>query len=560
MKKKIVLGFVALCLILLMLMGISCVYVREGKSGPLAGFAYTVNPFSRSVMLIRYTGNESDVIIPGQVHILGIPMRTELVSQTLLCGNEHIVSVTFEPGAQLFLGSMHGLFEGCTALEYACLSGLDTRGVTDMARAFRNCRSLRHADMTGMDTAAVETMYAMFSGCSALERIDGYAQFDTGALKVMSFAFSDVRRLDRIDLSAWDLDQLEAGAWCFQNCRAREIRLPDNLAVISAGFMDHASSVEGEEFAIPAGVKAIGFAHTFYDFAGEDFVRFAVPQENSAYRVIDGALYTADGTALLAVPRGMTFENGVFALPEGVTFLPELCFSRNRHFHTLLLPDSYVIRQHVPLHDPQYILPGDGGNINAGNSLSIALYMYTAVTDYAVKGSNPRYRSADGVIYSCDMREIIAVPARYDRWLEIPVGVTAWRESAMWAEGPASVDRLMENCPGVSIPASMTEIAQDQIDMLNRLRRKRYHEAFEIDVHPDNPAFEIDGDGYLRRLDARQIRNKAKKEREHLLTFFFVLFSDNQFAIGHPAKPDMTAGTCTISARRGRSRSPSSER
>lgn len=504
MRKKKALCFAALCLVLLILSGVSCVHVREGKSGPLAGFMYTVNPFSRSVMLVGYAGGETAVRVPGRVRVLGFPLRTQIVSPMLFSGNEQVVSVTFEPGAQLLFGSMRSLFEGCTALEYADLSALDTRGVTDMAYAFRGCRSLVHADMTGMDTASVETIYGMFSGCAALEQLDGYVHFDTGALRVMSFAFNDVRKLGVIDLSAWDLDQLEASAWCFQRCGAEEIRLPDNLAVISAGFMNHAASVAGEEFILPAGVQAIGYAHTFYDFAGEDFVRFVVPPENDAYKAVGGALYSADGAALLAVPRGMTFENGVFALPEGVTFLPELCFSRNRQFHTLLLPDSYEIRQHVPLRDPQYTLPGDGGNINAGNSLSIALYMYTAVTDYAVKESNPRYCAADGVIYSRDRKEMIAVPARYDRRLEIPEGAAVWRESAMWAQGSPDVDRLMENCPGVSIPASMTEIAQDQIDMLNRLREKRYHETFEISVAPGNPVFETDGDGCLRWRDAQR--------------------------------------------------------
>lgn len=483
---------------------------REATGGPLAGYTYLRNPFTLTVTLIDYHGEEASVTVPAACRLHGVPFRVKIYAPSLFAGNEEIVSVRLDEGVRFAWDAMHGLFSGCSRLIEADLTGADTRGVRDMGYLFMNCKALERADLTGIDASAVESISGMFSNCGALEEIRGYEALDTSSLRLMHHAFSGVKSMERIDLSAWDLSRLENGAWCFQSCGAKEIRLPDNLPVISAGFMNHAAAIEGEAFAIPPGVKAIGYAHTFYDFATEDFARFVVPPENNAFSVIDGALYTADGAALLAVPRGMAFDGGVFALPEGVTFLPELCFSRNKHFHTLVLPDSYEIRPYVPLRDPQYQINGDGGNINAGSSLSIALYLYTAVTDYAVKESHPLYRAENGLLFSRDMRALVAVPARYDRRIVLPEGVRSWQTYAMWAEGSAGVDRLMENCPGVDIPATLTDIAQDQIDMLNRLAEKQYHESFEIAVSPDNPVYRVDGAGRLAR------REEAMEDQENL--------------------------------------------
>ena len=475
----------------------SAVRPREAANGPLAGYTYLRNPFTLTVTLVHYHGEESSVTVPAACRLHGVPFRVKIYAPSLFHGNQEIVSVRFDEGVRFAWDTMNGLFSGCTSLIEADLKGADTRGVRDMGDLFMNCKALTRADMTGIDASAVENISRMFSNCGALEKLIGYEALDTSSLMRMHHAFSGVKKLEIIDLSAWDLSRIENSSWCFQSCGAKEIRLPDNLAVISAGFMNHAAAIAGEVFSIPPEAKAIGYAHTFYDFATEDFTRFSVPPENRDFSVINGALYTADGSALLAVPRGMAFDGGVFALPEGVVFLPELCFSRNRHFHTLVLPDSYEIRPYVPLHDPQYRLNGDSGNINAGSSLSIALYMYTAVTDYAVKDSHPLYRAENGLLFSRDMRTLVAVPARYDRRIIIPEGVRSWQTYAMWAEGSAGVDRLMENCPGVQIPASLTDIAQDQIDMLNRLAEKKYNECFEIAVSPDHPVYRVDEAGYL---------------------------------------------------------------
>ena len=458
------------------------------------------------ITLTKYVGTATAVTVPGSFDIEGRRYATELYSPTVFRGNTTLQSVTLEAGVGFMSRSMRLLFAECSALTDVDLSAIDSSAVTDMSYLFYQCGAIQSLDLSGLDTARVVSMRAMFYYCSKLSDLRGYENWDTGALEDMYMTFCRVAYSVKastpvcIDLSRWDLSRVKNTGWCFQQCRAQQILLPDNLAVVSAGFMNHAIRYAGSSFTVPEGVKKIGYAHTFYDFATDDFVEFRVAEGNTAYQAIDGVLYSADGTELLAVPRNKPFEDGLFEVPEGVNYFGELSFSRNYNIHTVLLPDSYEI-QYVPVYDPRYIVCDDTGNLNAGTNLSIAIYCYTGVTAYAVKDSNPRYASLDGVIYAKDMTSVVAVPARYDRVLAVPEGVTDWAREAMWADGSDTVDKLMANCPGVSLPSTLKTISEDQLDMLNRLHRNRADsdKPFTITLAGDNPCFRLDEDGCLCR-------------------------------------------------------------
>ncbi len=473
-------------------------------SGAPEDFDYTLDEEKHCVVLSRYTGSSPAVTVPGAYEINGQSWRTVLDSETVFRGNTTLTSVTVGAGVGFLNDSMRLLFGECSKLSAVDLSEIDTAGVTNMNYVFYKCTALRSLDLSAFDTASVVGMYGMFSNCTMLSELTGYENWDTGSLEDMGFTFDHVASASKagtlacIDLSRWDLDQLRRSAWCFQICRARQILLPDNLAIMSAGFLNHATKVTGSSFTIPAGVKKIGYAHTIYDFATDDFVEFIVAEGNEHYKAVDGILYSMDGTEMLAVPRNKPFENGVYEIPEGVTFLGELSFSRNYNIHTLVLPDSYALR-YVPVYDEEYIVYKDTGNLNAGSNLSIAIYCYTGITDYAVKDTNPRYSSRNGLIYSKDGKSLMAVPARYAAAMELPEGTERWEREAMWADGGSTVDGLLKNCPGVSIPASLTYIETEQLAMLNRLHANRAGGAnpFTITLDPANPAFRLNEDGTL---------------------------------------------------------------
>ena len=477
-----------------------------------ASFEYTLNKANRTVTLTRYIGTETVIEIPKSYVVKGVSYQTVLDSASLFKGNSTITSVTIDEGVTYKDNAMSYLFSECSKLTSVDLSAVDTTAVTDMSYMFYKCSALSAVDLTGLDTENVTTMRGMFSYCTKLTSLDGYEDWDTGSLVDMYHMFNRVASaagsatLACIDISNWDLDQVKNTGWCFQLCYAEQILLPDNLAVMSAGFLNHATKVTGTSFTIPAGVKKIGYGHTIYDFATNDFVEFIVAEGNTNYKTVDGILYSADGTEMLAVPRNKAFENGTYQIPEGVDFLGELSFSRNYNIHTLVLPDSYEI-YYVPVNDPEYIVFEDKGNLNAGTNLSIAIYCYTGITEYQVKKSNPRYTSRDGIIYSKDMKEVVAVPARYAQEIQIPEGVTTWNREAMWADFENNSERtlagLLSNCSGVTIPLTLKEMADDQLQMLNLLCEMRAgtDNPFVITIAEGNCWFVLDDEGKLMMVD-----------------------------------------------------------
>ncbi|MCR4616457.1 MAG: DUF285 domain-containing protein [Clostridiales bacterium] len=500
MKKRILSLFLT---VLIMLVLIPTVSAQTGGS-ELAEWNHTVDEEAGTVILTKYIGDADSVTVPASFDVQGQVYGTVLATTTVFRANTGLKSISISEGVRFLNNSMRMLFGDCTALTNVDLSAVDTSDVVSLSYLFYNCSALKAVDLSSFDTGSVTEIYAMFSGCTRLSGLTGYENWNTSSLKIMSFAFNKFANSlsasvhVTIDLSHWDLSNLSASAWCFQNCRAQQILLPDNLAIMSAGFLNHATRYEGTSFTVPAGVKKIGYAHTLYDFATDDLIEIRVAEGNTNYIAIDGILYSADGKEMLAVPRNKPFENGVFEIPEGVDFLGELSFSRNYNIHTVLLPDTYEI-EYVPLYDDRYIVYADTGNLNAGTNLSIAIYCYTGITDYAVKDTNPRYSFADGIIYSKDMKHMVAVPARYNKVMDIPEGVTSWDVEAMWADGSSTVDNLLANCAGVNIPATMKEIADDQLTMLNRLysNRKDTSNPFTITVAEGNKFFRLDETGLI---------------------------------------------------------------
>lgn len=502
MKKRVLSLLLAALLVLLLL---PTAAAQTGGSA-LDDWNYTVDEEAGTVTLTKYIGAADSVTVPAGFEVQGRNYDTVLASQTVFRANTGLKSVTIGEGVRFSNNSLRLLFGDCTALTAVDLSAADTSGVVRMDYMFYNCSALKTVDLSAINAASVTNIRAMFSGCTNLSGLTGYENWDTSSLENMSFAFNKfVQSVSAsvrvtIDLRNWDLSHITNSGWCFQNCRAQQILLPDNLAMMSAGFLNHATRYEGTSFTVPSGVKKIGYAHTLYDFATNDLTEIRVADGNTDYIAVDGVLYSADGREMLAVPRNKPFENGVFEIPEGVDFLGELSFSRNYNIHTVILPDTYEI-EYVPIYADRYIIFEDSGNLNAGTNLSIAIYCYTGITDYAVKDTNPRYASADGIIYSKDRTHVVAVPARYNKAMNIPEGVTHWDKEAMWADGSTTVDNLLANCSGVTIPSTLKEIADDQFAMLNRLHANRKNTAnpFTITVAAGNTAFYLDENGALCR-------------------------------------------------------------
>ncbi len=502
-----------LALMLCLLMGLSalpalCLSAAAEETGGLRqeDWKYSVYDQNGTVRLTRYIGAANTVIVPAALEVDG-KAYAAILCDGAFQNNTTLTSVTMSEGVK-FSQWMQSLFYGCSALTHVDVSGADTSGVTDMRYMFSGCTALETLDLSSFDMSSVGSIDSMFSGCQALSGLTGYENWDTSSLKDISFTFSRFvyavgsKVPVTIDLRNWDLSKIRNSCACFQNCGATKILLPENLAVMSAYFLNHVALHEGASFTIPAGVKQIGYAHTLYDFGTNAMIEYIVPEGNTNFKAVDGVLYSADGKELLAVPRAKRFANQVFEIPEGVEFMGELSFSRNPTFSKVILPDSFEIK-YVPYEDERYELYWDSGNVNVGTNLSIAIYCYTNTTDYEVKETNPRYTSENGVVYAKDMYRVVAIPARYNRVMDIPEGVVRWEREAMWADGSATVDSLLTFCPGANIPATLKAMASDQLTMLNRLHtnRKNSSRPFTITVAEGNEHFRLDENGCLEVID-----------------------------------------------------------
>ena len=359
----------------------------------------------------------------------------------------------------------------------------DTSKVKDMDSLFANNTRLEDlSTINNLDVSSVENMANMFTNCSSLESIN-IANWNVSKVQSMANMFNYCTKLVSIDLSSWNMSNVSNNSTMFQNTGFKTLAMSNNYTRIDSYMFNRNEFYSNSSFSIPNTVTYIGNSHVFYYFGLSDvFNKFIVESGNTSFKTIDDILYTYDGTRLISVPRGKTFVNNKFEIPEGVTFLNELSFSRNQNIDTLVLPNSYVIERYIDENNNSY------GFINSGNSLSVAVYAYTSIKEYEVKNDNTRYSSYGGCIYSKDGSELIAIPLHYTGVLNIKAGTTTIGQEAFWTDEDARsyVDMLTQ----INIPSSVTTIEANQLTTLNALM-SRSTNPVTITIDSGNTAYQI---------------------------------------------------------------------
>ncbi len=210
--------------------------------------------------------------------------------------------------------------------------------------------------------------------------------------------------------------------WAFRDCSLlTEIKIPESV-----------TSIDGNEFSDCSSLTEI-----------------SVDLNNADYCSVDGVLYTKDMQTLVAYPVGRTDE--VFEISDSVTSIGDSAFLSSILLKQIKIPDSVI---------------SVGGWAFAGCSTlerimfpksvasvgSMVFYGCSSVTEISVDPDNAAYCSVDGVLYTKDMRTIIAYPAgKTDRSFEIPENVTSIEESAF-------ID--CSSLEQITIPDSVTSIGE----------------------------------------------------------------------------------------------------
>lgn len=129
-----------------------------------------------------------------------------------------IASVRILPGVTA-VASCYGMFEGCSSLKTANLTGLDTSSARTMGSMFKGCSSLVSVVFGGMDTSSVQSMSSMFNGCESLVSLD-LSGFDTTEVSSMDRMFYSCKALESLDLSGFKTGLVETMNGMFGHCKS----------------------------------------------------------------------------------------------------------------------------------------------------------------------------------------------------------------------------------------------------------------------------------------------------------------------------------------------------
>ena len=161
------------------------------------------------------------------------------------------------------------------------------------------------------------------------------------------FAFDTCQNLSSVELP----EGLEyIGYAAFQCCyKLDKIVFPKSLRYVQNFSYNHLCSANNSSIWIPASIELFGEndihypAHMFYDCGTEVFTSFKVSKNNPSYKSKNGILYTKDGKTLVSIPRGKNFKNQTYIMPNSISNLGELSFSRNQNIKNVVISDNLIV-------------------------------------------------------------------------------------------------------------------------------------------------------------------------------------------------------------------------
>ena len=288
MKKTIHRGKILLALLLCAMMaaGLLPGTAKEAKTETAGDYQYKLNDDSQTVTITKYIGTGSNITIPetiGDYYITGIDEKafqnTQITDLTIPAsvariGNQafsnctDLTVVRFEEGSDtITLGS--GLFEGCTNLKTAVLSGRITStndrmfcGCTKLSsvtypetlsvigkQAFANT-ALDTADLSGTKLGSIGE--GAFSGCTAIASL----KFPTGQqMTIGDTAFSGCGNIENLVIPA-TVTGIGKNAFADSGLKSVTFAAGDSSIALGSGAFRNCQALEKAE--ISSRVTEIG--------------------------------------------------------------------------------------------------------------------------------------------------------------------------------------------------------------------------------------------------------------------------------------------------------------
>ena len=124
-------------------------------------------------------------------------------------------------------------------------------------------------------------------------------------------------------------------------------------------------------------------------------ITIAVNPSNNYFKVVDGVLFSKDGTVLVWYPSSK--KNFSYAIPNGVTHIAAMAFLDRCSLTSVSIPASVT---------------------NIGNN---AFNGCNSLTDITVRDSNDFFKVIDGVLFTKDETTLVRCPSGIDNYSNSPI-------------------------------------------------------------------------------------------------------------------------------------------
>lgn len=342
------------------------------------------------------------------------------------CRCEKLESVYF-PDRVKVLGNC--IFDNCTALTTVYFPA----GITEIGKeAFEKCSSLTHILVDHKNPKYESYGGVLFSkGRRTLiayppGKKDSTYQIPDSVQRIFEYAFQTCENLTEVIIPD---SVVSIGKYAFSYCRAlKHIQLPDSIQTLgfcafegcesltSAVLPQTLKKIEFQIFSKCASLTEVTLPRDMQEMGDNMFLNcpnltaVRISEENRRFKSVDGILYDVQKRCLLVYPPKCPKET--YRIPEGIERIDSHAFNNGADFTELHIPASI-----------DWIYHTFSGSFRECRNL----------TNFVVSNENSGYVAVEGVLFSADMKTLVAYPAnKADSVYQIPDTVVTIIQDAFY--------------------------------------------------------------------------------------------------------------------------------